>query len=103
MNRRLSLDAHEQSWPLDEPFRIARSTRKEARVVVVTISDGQHSGRGEAVPLARYKQSAASVLAQIESMKSVPSWIDSRSNTCCRRGLHVMRWTARYGTLKRRL
>ena len=73
MNRRLSLDAHEQSWPLDEPFRIARGTRKEARVVVVTISDGQHSGRGEAVPLARYKQSAASVLAQIESMKSVPS------------------------------
>src|SRR5256886_1930899 len=73
MNRRLSLDAHEQSWPLDEPFRIARGTRKEARVVVVTISDGQHIGRGEAVPLARYNQSAASVLAQIKSMKSVPS------------------------------
>src|SRR5439155_866500 len=72
MNRRLSLDAHEQSWPLDEPFRIARGTRKEARVVVVTISDGQHIGRGEAVPLARYNQSAASVLAQIKSMKSVP-------------------------------
>src|SRR6266480_7938027 len=30
-------------------------------------------GRGEAVPLARYSQSAASVLAQIESLKSTPS------------------------------
>ena len=69
----MRIDAHEESWPLDKPFRIARGTRTEARVVVVTISDGQHSGRGEAVPLARYKQSAASVLAQIESMKSVPS------------------------------
>ena len=67
------LDAHEQSWPLDKPFRIARGTRTEARVVVVTVSDGQCTGRGEAVPLARYSQSAASVLAQIESLQSTPS------------------------------
>src|SRR5881397_207721 len=64
------LDAQEQSWPLDKPFRISRGTRNEARVVVVTVSDGQYMGRGEAVPLARYGQSAASVLAQIESIKS---------------------------------
>jgi L-Ala-D/L-Glu epimerase len=67
------LDAHEQSWPLDKPFRIARGSRTEARVVIVTASDGQHTGRGEAVPLARYGQSAASVLAEIESLKSTPS------------------------------
>jgi len=36
----------------------------------VTVSDGKHVGRGEAVPLARYNQSIASVLAQIESIKS---------------------------------
>lgn len=66
----LVLDAQEQSWPLDKPFRIARGTRTEARVVVVTVSDGQCTGRGEATPIARYGQSAASVLAQIESMKS---------------------------------
>src|SRR5438876_3395175 len=69
----MRIDAHEQSWPLDKPFRIARGTRIEARVVVVIVSDGQHTGRGEAVPLARYGQSAASVLAQIESLKSTPS------------------------------
>src|SRR5207302_11437728 len=35
-----------------------------------TATDGQHTGRGEAVPIARYNQSVASVLAQIESIKS---------------------------------
>ena len=66
----LALDAQEQSWPLDKPFRISRGTRTEARVVVVTVTDGQHIGRGEAVPIRRYNQSPASVLAQIESIKS---------------------------------
>ena len=64
------IDAQEQSWPLDKPFRISRGTRTEARVVVVTVTDGQHIGRGEAVPIRRYNQSPASVLAQIESIKS---------------------------------
>jgi len=65
-----AIDAHEQSWPLDKPFRISRGARTQARVVVVTVTDGQHIGRGEAVPIRRYKQSPASVLAQIESIKS---------------------------------
>lgn len=69
----MRIDAHEQSWPLDTPFRIARGTRNEARVVVVRVSDGQYTGRGEAVPSARYGESGASVLAQIESMKSAPN------------------------------
>jgi len=67
----LALDAQEQSWPLDKPFRISRGARTEARVVVVTVTDGQHIGRGEAVPIRRYNQSPASVLAQIESVKSI--------------------------------
>jgi L-alanine-DL-glutamate epimerase-like enolase superfamily enzyme len=41
----------------------------EARVVVVTVSSGDYTGRGEAVPIARYGQTVESVLAQIESMK----------------------------------
>jgi L-Ala-D/L-Glu epimerase len=65
-----TLTVIEQRWPLDKPFRIARGTRTEANVIVVTVTDGQHTGRGEAVPIARYNQSAASVLAQIESMRS---------------------------------
>src|SRR5438876_9863930 len=69
----LSIEAKEEIWPLKQPFRISRGSRTEARVVVVTVSAGQWMGRGEAVPSARYGQSAASVLAQIESMENVPS------------------------------
>jgi L-alanine-DL-glutamate epimerase-like enolase superfamily enzyme len=69
LNTAMRIDAHEQSWPLDKPFRIARGSRTEARVVVVTVSSGEYTGRGEAVPIARYGQTVESVLAQIESMK----------------------------------
>jgi L-Ala-D/L-Glu epimerase len=65
----LSIDAREEIWPLRQPFRISRGSRTEAQVVVVTARDGEHIGRGEAVPLARYNQSIASVLAQIESIQ----------------------------------
>ena len=58
----------EQSWPLDKPFRIARGTSTETRVVVVTVSDGQHTGRGEAVPISRYGQNVASAISQLEQI-----------------------------------
>lgn len=38
--------------------------------MVVTVSDGEHIGRGECVPAGRYNQSTASVLAQVESVKA---------------------------------
>jgi L-alanine-DL-glutamate epimerase-like enolase superfamily enzyme len=66
----LRIEAKEKVWPLKEVFRISRGSRSESRVVVVTVSDGQHMGRGECVPIARYNQTTASVLAQIESIKS---------------------------------
>src|SRR5438445_4710721 len=65
----MQIEAREEVWPLKQPFRISRGSRTEARVVVVTVSDGPHTGRGEAVPIARYNQSVASVLEQIESIK----------------------------------
>src|ERR1700682_6104515 len=67
-SRNLELKVAEQSWPLDKPFRIARGISTEARVVVVTVSDGQHTGRGEAVPISRYNQNAASVISQLEKI-----------------------------------
>jgi L-Ala-D/L-Glu epimerase len=65
----LSIDAHEEIWPLRQPFRISRGSRTEVHIVVLTVSDGEHIGRGECVPAARYNQSTASVLAQIESIQ----------------------------------
>lgn len=66
----IQIDAQQQSWPLKKPFRIARGTSTEARTVVVTASNGRHTGRGEAVPIRRYKQTVATVLAQIDVLKS---------------------------------
>jgi L-alanine-DL-glutamate epimerase-like enolase superfamily enzyme len=62
------IEAREEIWPLKQPFRISRGSRTEAQVVVVTVSDGKHIGRGEGIPLGRYNQSTASVFAQIESV-----------------------------------
>jgi L-alanine-DL-glutamate epimerase-like enolase superfamily enzyme len=58
----------EQSWPLDQPFRTARGASTDARVVVVTVTDGQHTGRGEAAPISRYGQTPASTVAQLEQI-----------------------------------
>ena len=65
----MQIEEREEIWPLKQLFRISRGSRTEARVVVVTVTDGQHTGRGEGVPIARYNQSVASVLEQIESIK----------------------------------
>ena len=66
----LLIEAREEVWPLKEVFRISRGSRTEAQVVVVTVNDGKHVGRGEGVPIKRYNQSTASLLEQIESLKS---------------------------------
>src|SRR5436190_18210373 len=66
----MRIEAQEEVWPLKQPFRISRGSRTEARVVVVTVSDGEYTGRGEGVPIARYNQTPASALGQIESLKT---------------------------------
>ena len=67
----LKIEAREEIFPLNQPFRISRGSRTEAQVVVVTMTDGEHVGRGECVPIKRYKQSVASVLAQIDSIQQI--------------------------------
>ena len=67
MSRTLSA-AHE-SFPLNRPFRIARGVKTAAEVVTVTLREGAHAGRGEGVPYARYGESIAGALAQIEAVR----------------------------------
>jgi len=67
----LKIETREEIFPLNHPFRISRGSRTEAQVVVVTMTDGEHIGRGECVPIKRYKQSVASVLAQVESVQQI--------------------------------
>ena len=66
--RRLSIDP--ETWPLASTFRISRGAKTEARVVVVTVSDGAHAGRGECVPYPRYGETVESVIAAIEAVRA---------------------------------
>ena len=66
----LKIEAKEEFWPLNQPFRISRGSRTDAHVMVASVSDGGYTGRGEGVPIARYNQSATSVSEQIESIRS---------------------------------
>jgi len=66
----MRIEAREEVWPLKQPFRISRGSRTEAQVVVVTVSNGEYIGRGECVPIRRYNQNTAAVLAQIESINA---------------------------------
>src|SRR5438270_11781224 len=72
----LKFTAKEEVWPLTKPFRISRGTRTEARVIVVTVSDGQHIGRAEAVPSKRYGETVTSAIAQLEQIFSNGNGID---------------------------
>lgn len=59
-----------ESWPIRGTFQIARGAKTKAEVIVVTIQDGTHIGRGECVPYARYGETVESVQAQIEAVKN---------------------------------
>src|SRR2546423_15549059 len=66
----MQTEAKEENWPLKNVFRISRGERAETNVVVVTVSDGEYAGHGECIPIRRYNQDIASVLKQIELVKS---------------------------------
>ncbi|WP_206771979.1 N-acetyl-D-Glu racemase DgcA [Polymorphum gilvum] len=61
------LEAVHERWEIAGGFAISRGSRTHADVVVATIRDGAHLGRGECVPYARYGESIDGVLAQIAS------------------------------------
>jgi L-alanine-DL-glutamate epimerase-like enolase superfamily enzyme len=64
------LEVTVERWPLLSAFTISRGSKREALVVVATIGDGTHAGRGECVPYARYGESAESVVAAIEGCRA---------------------------------
>ncbi|WP_417843974.1 N-acetyl-D-Glu racemase DgcA [Thalassospira sp.] len=59
------LSVTSEVWPLRTAFKISRGAKTQAEVVVVTLSDGEFSGRGECVPYARYGESIDQVIADI--------------------------------------
>ncbi|MGQ0457596.1 MAG: N-acetyl-D-Glu racemase DgcA [Hyphomicrobium sp.] len=64
----LSITAHCETWPLRDAFTISRGAKTEARVVVATLSDGRMTGRGEAVPYARFGETIEDALGCIAAL-----------------------------------
>ena len=60
-----------ETFPVAGTFTISRGSRREATVVVATLRQGAHTGRGEAVPYARYGETVASVIEGIEAARGV--------------------------------
>ena len=60
-----------EQWPVAGVFRISRRSATETDVVVVELEEDGAMGRGECGPNVRYGESAASVTAQLESVRAV--------------------------------
>ncbi|EJN03853.1 N-acetyl-D-Glu racemase DgcA [Phyllobacterium sp. YR531] len=65
----INLDIAVERWPIAGTFTISRGSKTEAAVVICTVTDGVHRGRGECVPYARYGESIESVVAEIETLR----------------------------------
>ncbi len=70
--------AHE-SWPIAGNFTISRGSKATAEVVVVTLRQGEHTGRGECVPYPRYNETVEGVVASLEAARTrIEAGIDRR-------------------------
>jgi L-alanine-DL-glutamate epimerase-like enolase superfamily enzyme len=67
----LTLSVAVERFPIAGAFTISRGSRTEAVVVMATISDGTHAGRGECVPYARYGETVEGVVASIEAQRGL--------------------------------
>lgn len=63
----LDLRIRPERLALRAPFRISRGVKTHAEVVVAELAAGGFVGRGECVPYARYGETIASVVAQLET------------------------------------
>lgn len=63
----------EERFALKAPFRISRAVKDSIEVVMVTIADSGHAGRGEGVPYPRYGESVADAVAAVEEQRS---WLE---------------------------
>ena len=67
MTRQLSIETRD--WPARGTFRIARSALDVIPTVQVVITEGEHRGRAECRPYARYGQTVDSVTAEIAGLR----------------------------------
>jgi L-Ala-D/L-Glu epimerase len=66
----IALTVRREIWPIAGAFTISRGSKTAAEVVVVEITDGAVTGRGECTPYRRYGETVAGVTAAIERLAS---------------------------------
>lgn len=66
---RLSLDVRVDALPYLKPFRISGHTFTESQALVATLSDGNHTGRGEAAGVFYLGDDPPAMLRAIESVR----------------------------------
>jgi L-alanine-DL-glutamate epimerase-like enolase superfamily enzyme len=62
------LSVRSDSWPIRGAFTISRGSRTTADTVLVELTEGEVTGRGECVPYDRYGESVGGVIAAIEDL-----------------------------------
>lgn len=72
----LSVSATTERWPVNGSFIISRGAKTHVDVVVCTISNGPHSGTGEATPIYYEGETAESCVTAIETFASKPAHFD---------------------------
>lgn len=70
MSSRIQLDLEIQSWPLKVPFRITGHVWEHLDIVICRLSRAGHVGSGEAAGVYYLGETAASITAQIESVRT---------------------------------
>src|SRR3546814_8357338 len=71
-----------EHFPVAGVFNIARGAKRHVDVVTVTISEDGHIGRGEATAIYYHHETAASVEAQVESIRAAIERGDRKSTRC---------------------
>ena len=69
----MKFSAHLENWELTEPFRIAGSEWRTSASLVVQLSEGGHTGRGEAQGVFYMQETAQSIFEQIHEVANIIS------------------------------
>jgi L-Ala-D/L-Glu epimerase len=64
------LELTSESWPIAGSFTIARGSKTEAQVIVVTLRENGFTGHGEAVPYSRYNETVPQCIASLEAARA---------------------------------
>jgi L-alanine-DL-glutamate epimerase-like enolase superfamily enzyme len=65
-----TLTIAQESWPSAGSFTISRGSKTAAEVIVVTLEEEGHRGRGEGVPYPRYNETVEGVAASLEQARA---------------------------------